>query len=57
MKKNIANSGERVSLIRQRYAENPFATEEGFRVPIRNRSEVIQTDGPAAVVVGTATRL
>lgn len=52
MKKNIANAGERVSLIRQRYAENPFATEEGFRVPIRNKTEVIQTDGPAAVVVG-----
>jgi hypothetical protein len=52
MKKNIANSGDRVSLIRQRYAENPFANEEGFRVPIRNKSEIIQTDGPAAVVVG-----
>lgn len=51
MKNNIANS-ERVSLIRQRYAENPFATDEGFRVPIRNRSEIIQTDGPAAVTVG-----
>lgn len=52
MKKNIANSGERVSLIKQRYAENPFATDEGFRVPVRNKSEVIQTDGPAAVTVG-----
>lgn len=52
MKKNIANSGNRVSLIKRRYAENPFATEDGFRVPIRNKSEVIQTDGPAAVTVG-----
>lgn len=51
MKKNIANS-ERVSLIKQRYAENPFATDEGFRVPIKNKSEIIQTDGPAAVTVG-----
>lgn len=52
MKKNIANSGDRVSLIKRRYAENPFATEDGFRVPIRNKTEVIQTDGPAAVTVG-----
>jgi len=52
MKKNIANSEGRRSLIKQRYAENPFATEDGFRVPIRNKSEIIQTDGPAAVTVG-----
>lgn len=51
MKKNIANS-ERVSRIKQRYAENPFATEEGFRIPIKNKTEIIQTDGPAAVTVG-----
>lgn len=52
MKKNSAYSGERVSLIRQRHAENPFATDEGFRVPTRTKSEVIQTDGPASVMVG-----
>lgn len=40
------------SLIKRRYAENPFATAEGFRVPVKNRTEVIQTDGPAAVTVG-----
>lgn len=51
MKKNIASS-ERVSLIKQRYAENPFATDDGFRVPIKNKSEIIQTDNPAAVVAG-----
>jgi len=47
MKKNGAKS-----LIKQRYAENPFATEEGFRVPLRNRSEVIETEGPACIAVG-----
>lgn len=53
VKKKMANSGtERVSVIKQRYAENPFASEEGFRIPIKNKSEVIQTDGPAAVTVG-----
>lgn len=41
------------SLIKQRYAENPFASEEGFRVPLKNKSEIIQTDGPAAVTVGS----
>lgn len=51
MTKDIATD-ERVSLIKKRYAENPFATDEGFRVPLRNRSEVIQTDGPAAITVG-----
>lgn len=45
MKKNM-------SLIKQRYAENPFASEQGFRIPLRNKSEVIQTDRPAAVTVG-----
>lgn len=51
MKKDVA-SEERVSLIKRRYSENPFATDEGFRVPVRNKSEIIQTDGPAAVMVG-----
>ena len=40
------------SLLKVRYSENPFATEDGFRVPIRNKSEVIQTEGPASVNVG-----
>lgn len=48
MKKNMSSK----SLIKQRYAENPFATAEGFRVPVKNKTEVIQTDGPAAVTVG-----
>ena len=48
MKKNMSSK----SLIKRRYAENPFATAEGFRVPVKNRTEVIQTDGPAAVTVG-----
>jgi hypothetical protein len=55
MTKDFANSSEdqeRVSLIKRRYAENPFVSEDGFRVPIRDKAEVIQTDGPAAVVVG-----
>lgn len=47
MKKNMSKS-----LIKQRYSENPFASEDGFRVPVKNRSEIIQTDGPAAVTVG-----
>jgi hypothetical protein len=48
VKKNMSSK----SLIKQRYAENPFATAEGFRVPVKNKTEVIQTDGPAAVTVG-----
>lgn len=41
-----------VSLIKQKYEENPFATEEGFSVPLRQKSQVIQTEGPAAITVG-----
>lgn len=41
-----------MSLLKQRYAENPFATDDGFRVPTKSKTEVIQTDGPAAVTVG-----
>lgn len=48
LKKNMSSR----SLIKQRYDENPFATDEGFRIPMRNKSEIIQTDGPAAVTVG-----
>ena len=51
MKKNITSSSK-VSLIKRRYAENPFVAEDGFRVPLSNRSEVIQTDAPAALKVG-----
>lgn len=40
------------SLIKQRYDENPFATEDGFRVPLRAKSEVVETQGPAALTVG-----
>lgn len=52
MKNKIANRGEKVSLIKRRYAENPFVSEDGFRVPLKNRTEVIQTDAPAAITVG-----
>lgn len=41
-----------VSLIKQKYEANPFATEEGFSVPLRQKSQVIQTEGPAAITVG-----
>lgn len=41
-----------VSLIKKKYAENPFANEDGFSVPIRKKTEVIQTEGPASVTVG-----
>lgn len=40
------------SLLKTRYAENPFINEEGFSVPLRKKTEVIQTEGPAAVTVG-----
>lgn len=50
-KMNMA-PGKKTSLIKQRYEENPFATDDGFRVPLRKRSEVIQTTGPAAITVG-----
>lgn len=41
-----------VSLIKRKYDENPFASEEGFAVPMRQKSEIIQTEAPAAVTVG-----
>jgi|TARA_R110002020_G_C16308727_1_gene773648 hypothetical protein len=41
-----------VSLLKKRYEDNPFANEEGFKVPIRRKSEVMMTEGPAKVVVG-----
>ena len=40
------------SLLKTRYAENPFINEEGFSVPLKKKAEVIQTEGPAAVTVG-----
>lgn len=40
------------SLLKQKYAENPFASEDGFRVPLTKKSEVIETDGPASISVG-----
>lgn len=49
MIKNSANN----SRIKQRFSENPFTAEGGFSVPIKNKSVIIQTDGPAAVMVGT----
>jgi hypothetical protein len=52
LKNKIAYIKRSPSLLKQRYAENPFATAEGFRVPIRNKTEVIQTDAPAAITVG-----
>lgn len=52
MKKNSASSSRKQSLLKQRYDENPFATEDGFRVPLKNKTEVIQTDGPASLSVG-----
>lgn len=51
MKKNYTPSRPK-SLLKQRYSENPFTSEDGFRVPLKNKSEVIQTDGPASVMVG-----
>lgn len=41
-----------VSLIKQKHEANPFATEEGFSVPLRQKSQIIQTEGPAAITVG-----
>lgn len=40
------------SLLKTRYAENPFINGDGFSVPLRKKAEVIQTEGPAAVTVG-----
>lgn len=50
MKKDFPKKAK--SVLKTRYSENPFATEDGFKIPIRNKSEVIQTDGPASVNVG-----
>ena len=50
MKKDFPKKAK--SVLKMRYSENPFATEDGFKIPIRNKSEVIQTDGPASVNVG-----
>ena len=41
-----------MSLIKRKYDENPFASEDGFAVPMRQKSEIIQTEAPAAVAVG-----
>lgn len=42
----------KTSLIKQRYDENPFASETGFRVPVRRKTERIETRGPASIVSG-----
>lgn len=52
MKKDYASSSKKPSLLKQRYDENPFATEEGFRIPTKRKNEVIQTDGPVGISVG-----
>ena len=40
------------SLLKTRYAENPFINEEVQRSAEEEKTEVIQTEGPAAVTVG-----
>ena len=40
------------SLLKTRYAENPFINGDSFSVPLKKKAEVIQTEGPAAVTVG-----
>ncbi len=50
LKKNMS-AQKPISLLKQRYQENPFATEEGFRVPLKKKSEQLMTEGPAAVMV------
>ncbi len=52
MESDKSQKGKKVSLLKQRYEDNPFATPEGFRVPIRSRSEVIETSGPVTLNVG-----
>lgn len=42
----------KISLIKQKYDENPFADEAGFRVPIRKKSEILETQAPTALVSG-----
>ena len=42
----------KVSRIKQRYDENPFADSEGFKVPLRRKSEVIETRAATAITVG-----
>lgn len=51
MKKDFPSKRPK-SVLKQRYSENPFATEDGFQIPQRTKSEVIQTDSPASVHVG-----
>lgn len=48
----MSQKPRKVSLLKTRYEENPYANEDGFSVPIRRKSEVLQTRAPAAVVVG-----
>lgn len=43
---------KKISLIKQKYDENPFADEAGFRVPIRKKSEILETQAPTALVSG-----
>jgi hypothetical protein len=52
MESDLSQKGKKVSLMKQRYEDNPFATEDGFRVPIRAKSEVIMTSGPVTLNVG-----
>ncbi|WP_108503577.1 hypothetical protein [Paracoccus indicus] len=42
----------KISLIKKKYDENPFADEAGFRVPVRRRSEVLETQAPTALISG-----
>lgn len=46
------NNKKPISLLKKRYEDNPFASEDGFKVPIRKKSEVMVTEGPARVTVG-----
>ena len=44
---------KKISLIKQKYDENPFADEAGFRVPMRKKTEILETQAPTAIMSGT----
>ena len=46
------SSEKALSPLKQRFDDNPFATPEGFRVPLTKKSEVMVTEGPANLTVG-----
>ena len=49
-KSNEAKSRYDTGILKKKYRENPFTAEGRFQVPVRNKSERIDTAGPLALV-------